>query len=67
MENWEGKSALANNRFGRKEICCTGDDHNYMSNMCAKELPDLNFNLSVIGKISIFQQIVPNFTYSQKL
>ena len=33
----------------------------------AKEFSDLNYNQAVIGKISIFQEIAPNFTYSQKL
>ena len=35
------------------------------SNMC-KGFLDLNFNEVVIDKISIFCQISPNFTYSQK-
>ena len=33
--------------------------------MCAKEFSHSNFALSVIGKISIFQEIAPNFTFSQ--
>ena len=31
-------------RLDRNEICCGGDNHNYMSNMCAKEFSDSNFN-----------------------
>ena len=43
------------------------DNHNYMSNMCEKGLSDSNVNQAVIGKISIFKEIAPNFTYSQKV
>ena len=42
-------------------------DNNNMCHICAKELLDSNFNLAVINKISIFNEIAPNFTYSQKL
>ena len=38
-----------------------------MSNMCAKEFSDSTFNEAAIGKISIFQEIAPNLTYSQEL
>ena len=36
-----------------------------MSNKCEKEFWDSNLNLEVIGEISIFQEIAPNFTCSQ--
>ena len=32
-----------------------------------KGVLDFNFNQAVIDKISIFHEIAPNFTYSQKL
>ena len=35
--------------------------------ICAKELLDWNFDQAVIYKISIFNEITPHFTYSQKL
>ena len=38
-----------------------------MGDICAKWFLDLSFNLAVIDKISIFHEIDPNFTYSQKL
>ena len=56
-----GKENLVETEFAVPKI------HNYMSDMFAKEVSDSNFNLAVIGKISIFQEITPNFTYSQKL
>ena len=34
--------------------------------MCEKEFSDSTFNLAVIGKISIFQEIAPNFTYRKR-
>ena len=40
----EGKFVLTRNRFGGNEICCAEDNHNYMSNMCEKELSDSNFD-----------------------
>ena len=43
---------------------CAADIHNYMCNICAKGFLDLNFNEAVIGKISNFHEIAPNFTYS---
>ena len=48
------------------KITYAEDNYNYMSTMCAKEFSDSNFNLEVIGKISIFQEIAQNFTNSQK-
>ena len=34
-----------------------------MSKMCEREFSDSNFDLEDIGKISIFQEIAPNFTF----
>ena len=45
---------------------CTVDDHNHMCRICAKELLDSNFYEAVIDKISNFNEIALNFTYSQK-
>ena len=42
------------------------DNHNNICHMCAKELLDSNFNLADIYKLSIFNEIAPNFPYSQK-
>ena len=50
-----GDRYLTENRFGRNEI------------WCAKRFLDSNFNFAVINKISIFQEIAPNFEYSWKL
>ena len=44
---------------------CASDNYNNMCHICAKELLDANFNQAVIYKISIFNEIAPNFTYSQ--
>ena len=46
---------------------CAADNHNYICHTCAKESLDSNFNWAVIDKISNFNEIAPNFTYSQKL
>ena len=43
---------------------CASDNHNNMCHICAKELLDSNFNEAVIYKISVFNEITPNFTYS---
>ena len=53
----KGNLYLTKNQFGRSNICFAEDNHNYMSNMCENE-----FSAEVIGKISIFQEIAPNFT-----
>ena len=37
-----------------------------MCHICAKGFLDSNFNQAVIDKISNFQDIDPDFTYSQK-
>ena len=65
--NWEGTLYLTKNLFRRNKICCAEDNHNYKSNMCAKEFSDLNFYLTVIGKILIFQENVQSITNLQKL
>ena len=44
---------------------CASDNQSNMCHVCAKELLDSNFNQAVIDKISIFQEIAPNFTYLQ--
>ena len=46
-------------------MCCASDNHNYMCHTCAKELLNSSFNKAVIDKISNFQDIAPNFTFSQ--
>ena len=38
------ESVINKNRFGRNEISCAEDNHNYMNNMCGKEFSDSNFN-----------------------
>ena len=48
-------------------MCCAAGNHNYMSHTCAKEFLDSNSNYVVIDIISNFQEIAPNFTYSQKI
>ena len=45
---------------------CAADNHNYIRQLCAKGILDSNFNQAAIDKISIFHEIDPNFTYSQK-
>ena len=40
--------------------------HN-ISNMCAKEFSDLHFDLAVIDKIMIFQDIAPKFQIFKKI
>ena len=42
------------------------DRHSYMRHIRAKGFLDWNFNLAVIKKLLIFQEIGPNLTYSQK-
>ena len=44
---------------------CASDNHNYMCHTCAKEFLNSSFNSAVIDKISNFQDIAPNFTFSQ--
>ena len=54
---------LYKNQSGRNEICCAEGNPNYKSKMCEKEFSDSKFDKEVIGKISIFQDIAPNFTF----
>ena len=58
-----GNLYLTENQLGRNEIWCVEDNHSYTCHMFL----DCNFNYAVIDKISIFQEIDPNFTNSQKL
>ena len=46
---------------------CAADNYKYMCHICAKGFLDSNLNQAVIDKISNFQEIAPNFTYSQNL
>ena len=57
---------ITENQLGGNEIWCAADNYNYMYHMCAKGFLDSTFNLAFIDKISNFQEIAPNFTYSQK-
>ena len=45
---------------------CAADNHNYVCSIHPKGFINLNFNSAVIDKISNFNEITPNFTYSQK-
>ena len=62
----KGNLCLTENRCSRIKMWCTAGNHNYVSHICAKGFLDSNFNYAVTDKISNFQEIVPNFTYSQK-
>ena len=68
MKIRKGNLYLTENRLERNEIWFAEDNHSYMCHigLCAKGFLDSNFNLAVIDKISIFHEIAPNFTYSQK-
>ena len=46
---------------------CAADNVKITCYICAKELLDSNFNQAVIDKISNFNEIAPNFTYSQNV
>ena len=63
----KGNLYLAKNWLSRNEMWCAAGSHSYMSHLCAKAVLDSNFDYAVIDKISNFQEIAPNFTYSQKL
>ena len=54
------------NQLSRIKIWYAEDNHSYMCHVCAKGFLDSNFNEAVIDKISVFQEIAPNFTYLQK-
>ena len=62
----KGNLYLSENRLSWNEMCCAADNHNYMCHTCAKEVLDSNFNEAVVDKISIFQEITTNSTYSHK-
>ena len=62
----KGNLYLTANRLSWNEMCCASDNHNYMCHTWAKEFLNSNFNEAVIDKISIFHDIAPNFTFSQK-
>ena len=49
-----------------REIWFAEDNHSCMCHIYAKGFLDSNFNEAVIDKISIFHEIAPNFTFSQK-
>ena len=55
---------LTKNRLSRNEMWCASDNHNNMCHICAKELKDSNLNYAVIARISIFNEIAPNFSCS---
>ena len=62
----KGNLYLTENQLRKNEMWCASDNHNDMCHIRAKGHLDLNFNEAVIYKISIFKEIAPNFTYSQK-
>ena len=45
---------------------CVSDNHNNMCNIRAKELFDSTFK-QLFTKYQFFNEIAPNFTYSQKI
>ena len=47
----KGNLHLTKNQLGRNKICFAKDNYSFMSNMCAKEFSDSNFDQAVIGKI----------------
>ena len=57
---------MIENQAGRNKILCSQDNLSYMCHIRTKGFLNSNFNEALIDKISIFQEIVPNFTYSQK-
>ena len=65
----KGNLYLTESCLSRNEMWCASDNLNNMCHICANELLDSNFNQAVIYKISIFgfNEIAPNFTYSQKI
>ena len=66
VKNGKQNLYFTENRLSRNEIWCAEDNLSYMYHICAKGFLDLKFNYTVIDKISIFHEIAPNFTYSQK-
>ena len=63
----KGNLYLTKNGLGRNDISYAEDYHSYMSNICAKEFSDSNFNEAVIGKISIFQEIASDWNFLDQL
>ena len=61
----KGNLYLTENQLSWNEMCCASDNCKYMCHTFAKEFLNSNFNEAVIDKISIFQDIAPNFTFSQ--
>ena len=61
----KGNLSLTENRLSWNEMCSASDNYNYMCHTCAKEFLNSSFNKAVIDKISNFQDIAPNFTFSQ--
>ena len=63
----KGNLCLTENRLSKNEMCCETNNHNDTCHTCPNGLLDSNFNEVAIDKISIFHEITPNITYSQKL
>ena len=63
-QNCEEKSLFNWKSISRNEMWCAADNHNYMYFIWAKGFLDTNFNQAFIDKLSNFQEIAPNFTYS---
>ena len=64
----KGNLYWTENQLSWNEMCCASNNHNYMCHTCAKEFLNSSFNTvnkAVIDKISNFQDIAPNFTFSQ--
>ena len=57
---------ISESRLSGNEMWCEADNHNDMCHICAKELLYSNFNEAVIYKASNFNELAPNFIYSQK-
>ena len=61
----KGNLYSTKNWISRNEMWCAAGNHNYMSHVCAKGFSGSNLSYAVIDKISDFQEIAPNFIYSQ--
>ena len=48
-------------------MCCASDNLNYICHTCAKDFLNSRLQLSSCRQISNFHDIVPNFTFSQKI
>ena len=62
----KGNLHLTKNWLSRNETWCMADNYNYVCHVRAKGCLDSNFNQAVIDRISIFNKIAQNFTFSQK-